>query len=123
MPLTTKSVTTRADKLIGAWKQFAAAKTINGHTVAAYETLAKATRDADAALTAAEAAVTAARNTLAASVAALNTASNEVVEGVRGDKTLGGRNGSLYEAMGYVRKDEQASGLTRKKAVVPAKKV
>jgi hypothetical protein len=41
------------------------------------------------------------------------------VDGVKGDKSVGGSNGSLYEAMGYVRKDERKSGLSRKKA--PAK--
>jgi hypothetical protein len=45
----------------------------------------------------------------------LNAASNDVVDGVKGDKSVGGSNGSLYESMGYVRKDERKSGLSRKK--------
>jgi hypothetical protein len=50
----------------------------------------------------------------------LNTASNDVVDGVRGDKSVGGVDGSLYEAMGYVRKSERNSGLTRKTPVAAA---
>lgn len=115
MPLTSKSVTNRADKIVGAWKEQAADKTINGHTLASFAVSRKAVDDASDALLRAEANVTDCRNKVAAALEDLNTASNEVVEGVRGDKSLGGRNGSLYEAMGYVRADERKSGLTRKK--------
>jgi hypothetical protein len=37
-----------------------------------------------------------------------------IVNGVVGDPNFG-PNSALYEAMGYVRKDDRASGLTRKK--------
>ncbi len=41
-----------------------------------------------------------------------------VVNGVIGDPNFG-PNSPLYEAMGYVRKSERKSGLTRKKKVAP----
>jgi hypothetical protein len=42
----------------------------------------------------------------------------KVVKGVVGDPDEGD-DGELYEAMGYVRKSERASGLTRKKQTPP----
>ena len=45
---------------------------------------------------------------------------NFVVNAVKGDPTEG-EDGELYEAMGYVRKSERASGKTnKKKAATPA---
>lgn len=41
-----------------------------------------------------------------------------VVNGVKGDVAFG-ENSDLYEAMGYVRKSERASGLTHKKKQPP----
>jgi len=120
MPLSSPAVTGRADKIVGAWKKSAATKSFGDLTVAQYETLRTAVTDADAAVISADAALTEARNTLSASLAALNDASNDVVNGVKGDKSVGGSNGSLCEAMGYVRKDERKSGLSRKKQPAPA---
>lgn len=45
--------------------------------------------------------------------AALNADLQLVVNGVRGDKDFG-EDSALYGTMGYVRKSERASGLTRK---------
>ena len=42
-----------------------------------------------------------------------------VVNAVKGDPNFG-ENSDLYEAMGYVRKSERKSGLTRKKKPVPS---
>jgi hypothetical protein len=117
MPLSAPAVTTRADKIVGAWKKSAATKSFGDLTVTQYEALRGEVTDADATLIAADAALTEARNDLAAALEKLNAASNDVVDGVKGDKSVGGSNGSLYEAMGYVRKDERKSGLSRKKPV------
>ena len=108
------SITSRADKIVGAWKKSAAAKSFGDLTVAAYVAIRGEVTAAEAALVTAEAAETEARNDLAAALKKLNDASNDVVAGVRGDKTVGGSNGSLYEAMGYIPKDERKTGLTRK---------
>ena len=121
MPLSAPFVTSRADKIVGAWKKSAATKTFGELTVAQYEALRTAVTNADAAVIAADAALTETRNTLADELEKLNQASNDVVDGVKGDKTVGGSNGSLYEAMGYVRKAERNSGLTRKKTPVAPK--
>jgi hypothetical protein len=119
MPLSLPSVTSRADKILGAWKKSAASKSFGDLTAVQYEALSTAVADGDAAVIAAEAVLTEARNSLSTALETLNAASNDVVDGVKGDKSVGGSNGSLYEAMGYVRKDERKSGLSRKKA--PAK--
>ena len=47
-------------------------------------------------------------------------ANNLVVKGVVGDPAFG-EDSALYEAMGYVRKSERKTGLTRKKKGEPAK--
>lgn len=122
MPLTLKTVTNRADKIVGAWKQQAGDKTINTYTVASFTALQELVDEAEKELTKAEAKVTEERNKLQTALEALNTACGDVVEGVRGNKDLGGRNGSLYEAMGYVRADEKKSGLTRRKNVLDSVK-
>ncbi len=44
---------------------------------------------------------------------------DQVVKAVVADNDFGD-NSSLYEAMGYVRKSERKSGLTRKKKTTPA---
>jgi hypothetical protein len=44
---------------------------------------------------------------------------NFVVNAVKGDPAEG-EDGELYEAMGYIRKSERASGLTKKKNNPPA---
>ncbi len=120
MSISAPSVSTKADKIIGAWKTSAAAKSFGLLTLEQYEALRTAVTNADTAVIAADAALTEARNTFAAAVGALNTATNDVVDGVRGDQSVGGADGSLYEAMGYVRKSERNSGLTRKKTPAPA---
>lgn len=118
MALSIKTVTDRADKIVGAWTQQAADKTINTHTLASFALLQGAVKKADEEVTKAEAKLTDERNKLQAALQALNNAASDVVEGVRGNKELGGRNGSLYEAMGYVRAEERKSGLTRRKTAV-----
>ena len=49
-----------------------------------------------------------------------NEAIQKVVKGVAGDADFG-EDSDLYEAMGYVRKSERKSGLSRKKTPPPAK--
>ena len=43
-----------------------------------------------------------------------NQALLELVNGVKGDVSEGGEDGDLYEALGYVRKRERKSGLSRR---------
>ena len=115
MPVSAPAITSRADKIVGAWKKSADSKSFGDLNVTQYEALRTAVTYSEASVIAAEAALTEARNILATELEKLNAASNDVVDGVKGDKSVGGSNGSLYEAMGYVRKDERKSGLSRKK--------
>ena len=48
-------------------------------------------------------------------------ANQKVVKGVIGDPNFGD-NSDLYDAMGYVRKSDRASGLTKKGKATPAAK-
>jgi transcriptional regulator with XRE-family HTH domain len=49
----------------------------------------------------------------------IETTNQKVIKGVVGDPNYGD-DSNLYEAMGYVRKSERASGLTKKSNVAPA---
>jgi hypothetical protein len=48
--------------------------------------------------------------------APLTVAFDKVVRAVRGDDTVGGDDGALYEAMGFIPKSKRKTGTTRKKA-------
>ncbi len=122
MKLSLKVVTNRANKIAGAWQEQATDKTINSHTVASFEVLRTAVTLAQAEVTKADAHLTDQRSKLQTALAKLNTAASEVVAGVQGDNTLGGRNGSLYESMGYTPAGKFKSGLTRKSAAVTTTK-
>jgi hypothetical protein len=120
MPSNVSQTIERADTIIGAWKKSAATKSFGELSITEFEARRAAVTAADADIATAEATLTAARNAYATALEALNAASNDVVNGVRGDKSVGGVDGSLYEAMGYVRKSERKTGLTRKKTATAA---
>ena len=111
---TPKSNELKMEKILNAWETLAAAKSFGGMTLAQFQAIAapaKAAReqieDLEAQLTAALAARDAADQTVFAKV-------ELIVNGVRADPTEG-PDSALYEAMGYTRKSDRKSGLTRKK--------
>ena len=104
-----------------AWKKLRATKTFAGLTPDQFETQKIAPcRAARLAVAEAEKQKTAAINRRDEIDQAALDAMALVVNGVKADPNEG-ENGDLYEAMGYVRKSERKSGLSRKKAVAPAK--
>ena len=96
-----------------AWANLAPTAQFGGMTLAQFKALIKPSDDARASLTALDQQVLAALNARAASDVVSLDKAQMVVDGVKGDPNFG-PDSALYEAMGYVRKSERKSGLTRK---------
>ena len=97
-----------------AWETLAADKSFGGMTLAQFKTALKPSHDTREELRVLE-------NQLQAKLIQRENADDEslrlvqlVVNGVIGDHTEG-PDSELYEAMGYVRKSQRKSGLTRRK--------
>jgi hypothetical protein len=102
----------RIARTVAAWETLRPARSFGGLTLAQFKERMQPSVDARAALRALDSQLVAAQNvrddadTAAGEVIAL------VVNAVKGDPAEG-EDGELYEAMGYVRKSERASGLRR----------
>lgn len=116
------AVVPRLESFQIAWKKLRATKTFAGLTADQFETQKIAPcRAARVAVAEAEAQSKAAINRRdEIDQAALDTMAL-IVNAVKGDPAEG-ENGDLYEAMGFVRKSERKSGLSRKKAAATAAK-
>ena len=106
------AVGTRINDTIAAWEEHAAQVTFSGLTLAQYKARVKASLDARTTISELELQLDGAR--IARNNA--DTESNEitlnVASSVKGDLNFG-ENSALYAALGYVRKDDRRSGLTR----------
>jgi hypothetical protein len=109
----------KIDDAISAWDELAAAKSFGGMTLAQFKTAVKPSQDARDAIDALNTQMIAAVNARDKADEASATALDLVVKGVVGHPTEG-EDSDLYEALGYVRKSERKSGLTRKKQASPA---
>ena len=122
MPKNPKDTIERLSKVVSAWETLRPAKSFGGLTLAQFKQAIAPCTTARAAIDQLEARQTEAIDQREkADLAAFSTL-QLIVNGVRADAAEG-ENGELYEAMGYVRKSERASGLTRRKAAaatVPA---
>lgn len=102
------------EKVLDAWRNLAPDMQFGGITLTEFQAKINASLGARVEVTAKEneykAAIVSRDNTDADAMAAKTL----VVNGVIGNPNFG-PNSALYEAMGYVRKDMRASGLTRKK--------
>lgn len=103
----------KLDKIYNAWKTLAPGKSFGGMTLAEFEVFVNDSMAERAALTQLE-------DQMKQVIAARDNCDNTglakallVVAGVVADPSEGD-NSALYEAMGYVRKANRASGLTRK---------
>ena len=107
--------------VIKAWETLRPTKSFGGYTLANFKANVKPSFDARTNLD------TLSHQTIAAidqrddADAASLDAIKLVVAGVKADPAETAK-GELYEAMGYVRESERASGLTRKKKTAPATK-
>lgn len=108
-------VTEQAIKDIStAWENEAAEVLFGGMTLAQYKTKVKPSADTRAEVDRLEKLLTAAINRREEADKASKITNQLVVNGVKGDPNFG-EDSDLYEAMGYVRKSERKSGLSRGK--------
>jgi hypothetical protein len=111
----------RLDTFVTAWKKLRPSKAFAGMTPDQFETQKMTPcRQARATVVDLENQMKAALNRREDLDQAALEAMALVVNAVKGDPAEG-ENGDLYEAMGFVRKSERKSGLSRKKASAPAK--
>ncbi len=106
----------KAEKVLNAFKELASDKTFGGVTFSNYQSQVNASRDIRGDIEDLEdqkiQAITSRDST---DEQTLNMA-NLIVNGVIGDPNFG-PDSALYEAMGYIRKSNRKSGLTRKRKV------
>ena len=106
--------------VVKAWGELAADKSFGGLTLAQLTALAKPALDAREELAKLDQQYTQWQNRRDDADKAAIEAIQKVVKGVVGDPAFD-EDSDLYEAMGYIRKSERKSGLTKKKSAPPAK--
>jgi len=118
MPNNPKQSEARITEVLNAWETLRPAKTFAGFTLAQFKAKVKTSTDARVSIGALENQLMAAQNQRDEADKASMAAISLVVNAVKGDPEEG-EDGELYEAMGYVRKSERKSGLSRGKKPVP----
>ena len=113
MPSNPKTNEQKMNAMINAWETLAPAKTFGGMTLEQFKAVVAPAQAARARIADLETQMTQALNDRDAGDAAFLSKAQLVVNGVLADPTEG-PDSSLYEAMGYTRKSERRSGLTRK---------
>jgi hypothetical protein len=103
----------KIDQATNAWETLAKDKVFGGMTLAQFKTAVQPSQAARDTIAALEKQMTAALDAREAADATSLAKVQLVVNGVMGDPAYG-PDSALYEAMGYVRKSERKSGLTRK---------
>src|SRR5688572_1900320 len=103
----------RIAKVLDAWSSLRPAKSFAGLTLDEFKAALKVSLDAREAVTAAETSYTAAIVKRDNADTAVRQVLTRVVAAVVADQAEGD-NGELYKAMGYTRRDERNSGLTRR---------
>lgn len=101
-----------------AWSEAAKAIEFNGVTQAVFEAEIEACAVEDRAIGDLEVELKMKRDVRDDKYAALNEKRSKVGQGVAGSADFGD-DSPLYGAMGFIRKSERASGLTRKKSNTP----
>ena len=115
-----KSKYDQVKQIIAGWKEIRASKTIDGQTLTQFtDAKFKPCNSARDALATLKVQKIAAVNAIKKADDAAYAAAQDIVKAVRADKSEGGDDGDLYEAMGFVRRSERKSGLSRKKAAEP----
>jgi len=114
MPNADRATDVKARKIMTAWETLRPNKTFGGLTLADFKAQVQASFDTRAALASLESQITAVRDQRDDADRQTERVISRVVNGVRADPDEG-EDGELYEAMGYVRKSERRSGLTKKK--------
>lgn len=113
MPNNPKSNEQKMNTMLNAWETLAAAKSFGGMTLDQFKAVAAPAQTARARIADLEDQMTQALNDRDTGDAAFLAKAQLVINGVLADPTEGA-DSSLYEAMGYTRKSERKSGLTRR---------
>lgn len=100
--------------LTGAWGRMRREKSFGGLTYDQFVEITRVTHEVRADLAAAEAKVLDLKQRRMSVDAAASEEMKRVVHGVRADKEEG-EDGELYAAMGFVRRSDRSSGLTRRR--------
>ena len=114
MPSNPLSIEESTNKIGTAWETLAPTATFAGMTLTQYKDKVKPSADRRAEIAALESQRTAAINQREAADKTTLETNQKVVKAVAGDINFGD-DSDLYEAMGYVRKSERKSGLSRNK--------
>ena len=116
-----KQVDAETQLVLKAWEEKAKTKTFGGMTLDQYKARIKPSYDARGLIKSLDVQMTTAIADREDADVETLAANQDVVKGVVGDKEFG-EDSALYEAMGYVRKSERKSGLSRKQTPPPAEK-
>jgi hypothetical protein len=108
-----KDTKAKIDEVVAAWETLAKTQSFGGMTLEQFKTAVQPSQAARDVIEALDKQMTAALNARDEADQVSLEKAQLVVNGVVGDPTFG-PDSALYEAMGYVRKSERKSGLTRK---------
>ena len=103
----------KISQVIDAWETLAANESFAGLTLEQLKALLQPLLEAQEKVSADRAALREAKNVCVAQSKSCYDTALLVVNGVKGHPALG-EESSLYETMGYIRKSDRKSGLTRK---------
>lgn len=119
MPQAPKTIEDATKQIINAWTTLAPTATFGGMTLAQYKAKVQPSFDTRGQIDSLNAQLTAALDNRDTADGVTTDANQKVVKGVVGDPAFGD-NSDLYDAMGYVRKSDRQSGLSRNKPTPPA---
>ena len=114
-----KGFANKLDRFVSAWQTLRPSKSFGGMTLEQFKAAIQPSLDARQHIESLEAELIAAQDVRDDADKVSQGKVQLVVNGVIGDPTEG-PDGDLYEALGYVRKSERKSGLTRGKTDKPA---
>jgi hypothetical protein len=118
MPTNPKTNLQKMERMLNAWETLAPGKSFGGMTLAQFQAAAQPAQAARQQIDDLEDQLTQALAAREAADEAFLDKAQLVINGVLADPTEGD-NSALYEAMGYTRKSERKSGLTRKSNKAP----
>ncbi|MDT4897100.1 MAG: hypothetical protein QOH25_2177 [Acidobacteriota bacterium] len=119
MPTGPKENELKMERMLNAWETLATGKSFGGMTLAQFQAAAQPAQAARQQIEDLEDQLTQALATRDAADEAFLAKAQLVINGVLADQTEGA-DSALYEAMGYTRKSERGSGLTRKSTKPPS---
>jgi hypothetical protein len=118
MPTNPKSNQQKMEKMLNAWETLAPTKSFGGMTLAQFQAAALPAQAARQRIAELETQMTHAIDERETADEAFLAKAQLVINGILADPTEG-TDSALYEAMGYTRKSERKSGLTRKRNQPP----